>query len=213
MNLEGLPYAVEPMQLDDIPTVSLVEQAVFTMPWSSTAFEYELRHNPSSRYLVLRYLPWYKTAPGEGTLSRRVWRLWKPSREDSSLLGYGGFWMMVDEAHICTLALRDEWRGRGLGELLLASLVEQAMERQAAVVTLEVRVSNLRAQGLYTKYGFKTVGERKHYYSDNHEDAFIMTTDAVTTDEYRALFMERIARLRMRLVAGRDVPPPTLPEA
>jgi ribosomal-protein-alanine N-acetyltransferase len=212
MQLDGLPYAIEPMRLDDVPTVTLVEQAVFTMPWSSTAFEYELRHNVSSTYLVLRYLPWRKGAGGDNLLPRPLRRLWKP-REDPSLLGYGGFWTMVDEAHICTLAVRQEWRGRGLGELLLASLVERAIERQASVVTLEVRVSNLRAQSLYTKYGFKTVGERKHYYSDNREDALIMTTDPVALEEYRQRLAELTARLHARLTAERDALPPTPPEA
>ena len=190
MNLTGLPYAVEPMQLDDIPTVSAVEQSVFTMPWSSTAFEHALRHNSSSCYMALRYLPWQESDESEPRLSRSVRRLLRPVREDIALLGYGGLWMMVDEGHICTLALRPEWRGRGLGELLLASLIEQAVRRQAAVVTLEVRVSNVRAQNLYAKYGFRVDGERKRYYTDNHEDALIMTTDPINADEY----MERLTR-------------------
>jgi len=211
MLLEGLPFAIEPMQLDDIPTVSAVEQAVFTMPWSAGAFEYELRHNFSSSYRVLRYLPWRQEFDAEGRLSRSVRRLLRPGREDRSLLGYGGLWMMVDEGHICTLALREEWRGRGLGELLLVSLIEAAMQSAAAVVTLEARVSNLRAQSLYSKYGFRVVGERKHYYSDNHEDALIMTTDAITTEGYLAHFDALSAALRTRLLAERDAPPPLQP--
>jgi len=213
MNLDDLPYSVERMQLDDVPTVSAVELEVFTMPWSSTAFEYELRHNPSSRYLVLRYLPWRREHVSDGALPLRVRRMLKPSHEDLSLLGYGGFWMMVDEAHICTLAVRPQWRGRGLGELLLLSLVEQAIERQAAVVTLEVRVSNLRAQNLYKKYGFAVVGERKRYYSDNQEDALIMTTESVHSATFQQMLSEHTAALRTRLLAERDAPPPALPEA
>jgi len=77
-------------------------------------------------------------------------------------------------------------------------------------VTLEVRVSNLRAQGLYAKYGFKTVGERKHYYSDNREDALIMTTAPVMSEEYGRLFAERAADLCARLAAESQLTPPTL---
>ncbi|NLG28516.1 MAG: ribosomal protein S18-alanine N-acetyltransferase [Chloroflexi bacterium] len=208
MNLTGLPYTVEPMLVDDIPTVSAVEQSVFTMPWSSTAFEYELRHNPSSCYMTLRYLPWKESDESEPRLSRSVRRLLRPVREDIALLGYGGLWMMVDEGHICTLALRPEWRGRGLGELLLASLIEQAAMRQAAVVTLEVRVSNVRAQSLYAKYGFRVVGERKRYYTDNHEDALIMTTDPINADEFIGRFEALTTALLARLAAERDTPPP-----
>jgi [ribosomal protein S18]-alanine N-acetyltransferase len=120
---------------------------------------------------------------------------------------------MVDEAHICTLAMRAEWRGRGLGELLLLSLIEQAIEHQAAVVTLEVRVSNLRAQSLYTKYGFAFVGERKRYYSDNQEDALIMTTAPVTSEDYARLLGAHRAALAQRLMAERDAAPPSLLEA
>jgi len=208
MNLEGLPFAIEAMELDDVPTISAVERAVFTMPWSSSAYEYELRYNPSSSFMVLRYLPWRYEADAEGRLSRTVRRLLHPEREDRSLLGYGGLWMMVDEVHISTLALREEWRGRGLGELLLATLIETAKNRGAAVVTLEVRVSNLRAQRLYTKYGLSVVGERKRYYSDNHEDALIMTTEplanAAFTQRYAALTQALLARLQ----AESATPPP-----
>ncbi len=211
MILEGLPFAIEPMQLEDVPTVSAVEQVVFSMPWSSGAFEYELRHNLSSTYRVLRYLPWHQESDAERRLSRSMRRLLRPGREDRSLLGYGGLWMMVDEGHICTLALREEWRGRGLGELLLVSLIEAALQNAAAVVTLEVRVSNLRAQSLYVKYGFRVVGERKRYYSDNHEDALIMTTDPISTEEFGARFDALTAALLARLQAERDEPAPLQP--
>jgi [ribosomal protein S18]-alanine N-acetyltransferase len=207
MNLDGLPYLLAPMVVEDVPTVSAVERIVFTLPWSSSAFTYELRNNPSSEYLVLRYVPWAGKYRGGGILSRSVRRLFRPEENDLSLLGYGGFWMMIEEAHICTLAMRPEWRGRGLGELLLASLIERALARHAEVVTLEARVTNIRAQNLYVKYGFKIVGHRKGYYSDNGEDAVIMTTEPVISAEYQERFRQLTQSLHERLLGQPDVPP------
>ena len=206
MNLDGLPYALMPMRLSDVPTVSAVERIVFTLPWSSAAFTYDLSHNPNADYLVLRYLPWSGSPSDTNPLSRSVRRLLKPPRLDPSLLGYGGLWMVVEEGHICTLGLRPEWRGRGLGELLLLGLIERAGERGAEVITLEVRVSNLTAQNLYHKYGFRVIGRRKGYYSDNHEDALIMTTDAIVTPAYRGMLADLSARLRERLEQATEAP-------
>jgi ribosomal-protein-alanine N-acetyltransferase len=91
---------------------------------------------------------------------------------------------MTDEAHITGIAVRESLRGKGLGELLLMASIELAMRRQSRVVTLEVRASNHVAQSLYTKYGFSQVGLRKGYYSDNHEDAYIMTTGPISSPAY-----------------------------
>jgi len=208
MNLEGLPYAVTSMQIEDVPAVTAIERVVFTMPWSANAFTYELRNNPSSEYLVLWYLPWAHKLQGAKGLLRPVRRLLKSARNDFALLGYGGFWMMLEEAHICTLAVQPEWRGRGLGELLLASLIERALERKAELITLEARASNLTAQSLYSKYGFKTVGRRKGYYSDNGEDALIMTTDPIASPEYQRRYHELADALQKRLLALPGLPPP-----
>jgi ribosomal-protein-alanine N-acetyltransferase len=158
MNLDGTPYALMPMRLADVPTVSAVERVVFTLPWSTSAFTYDLTNNPNAEYLVLRYLPWATPEPEGNGLTRSVRRLFKPSPQDPSLIGYGGLWMVFEEGHICTLAVRPAWRGRGLGELLIVGLIERARERGAEVMTLEVRLSNLTAQNLYTKYGFRVVG-------------------------------------------------------
>ncbi len=202
MNLEGLPYAVAPMELADVPTVSQVEQIVFTLPWSATAFDYELRHNRASEYVVLRYLPWLER-PGVGqVLKHGLGKLLKRPGGDPSLLGYGGFWLASYEAHICTLAVRPEWRGRGLGELLLVSLVERALERGATVATLEVRASNSTGLNLYRKYRFRQVATRKHYYSDNGEDAVIMTTPSLVSAEYQEHLAALEDLLRHRLLAA-----------
>lgn len=207
MNLDGLPYIVEPVKLEDVPTVAEIERAVFSMPWSANAFKYELRHNPSAEYLMLRYAPWVVDWRGAASIAHSLRRILGSSEHDASILGYGGLWMMFDEAHICTLGLRGSWRGRGLGELLLAMLVERAIVRTAEVVTLEVRVTNTVAQSLYTKYGFKVVGRRKGYYSDNGEDAFIMTTDPIGAPDYRQRIDQLTAQLRQRLLRQPNSPP------
>lgn len=207
MNLDDIPYRVENMTAEDVATVAEVEKIVFTLPWSATAFMYEVRSNPSAEYLVLRYAPWVRESWENRVLPRPVRRLLHSTKSDPSLLGYGGFWRILEEAHICTLAVRPEWRGRGLGELLLASLIERAMEHEAGVITLEVRASNMKAQNLYQKYGFAVVGRRKGYYSDDGEDALIMTTETVTTPEYQARFQQLTGQLRERLLAQPNRPP------
>ena len=180
--VEDLAFYVEPMRQGDVATVAAIEKAVFTLPWSSNAFGYELRANPLSHYYVAR-----TRFPRPGTGG-------DPAL-DPSIVGYGGFWMMLDEAHICTLGVHADWRQRGVGELLLSTMVEAAADLNAHVVTLEVRVSNHPAQSLYTKYGFTQVGVRRGYYSDNNEDALIMTTEPIGTPAYRS----RLNRLRRML--------------
>ena len=207
MHLNGLSYAVAPMRLEDVPTVYEIEQVVFTLPWSANTFIRELRDNPSSEYLVLHYNAMTSDLKERSLLPRSMQRFFRTSQSDPHLLGYGGFWVILEEAHICTLALRPEWRGRGLGELLLVLLIERAHDRQADVVTLEVRVTNIRAQNLYRKYGFREVGRRKGYYSDNGEDALIMTTDSTVSAAYRESFQQLAARLGERLRSQPNLPP------
>jgi ribosomal-protein-alanine N-acetyltransferase len=108
-------------------------------------------------------------------------------------------WLVLDEAHITTIAMRESHRGRGLGELLLGSLIMAAGEMGSDRVTLEVRVSNAVAQNLYRKYGFREEGVRPRYYSDNGEDAYIMTADDVRSPSYTERFDRLMGELRPRL--------------
>jgi [ribosomal protein S18]-alanine N-acetyltransferase len=112
------------------------------------------------------------------------------------VIGYAGLWLMVNEAHITTIAVAPDYQGRGLGEMLLLALIDRAIELEALCVTLEVRVSNQVAQSLYRKYTFQQTGLRKRYYSDNGEDAQIMTTEDLDSP----LFREVLARNRNALV-------------
>jgi ribosomal-protein-alanine N-acetyltransferase len=139
------------MQVADIPRVMAIERDVFPSPWPAHAYRYELTQNALSHCYVLE--------------------------SADELLGYGCMWLVVDEAHISTLAVAPSQRGRGLGELLLLALLREAIALDAVTATLEVRVSNQTAQALYAKYGFEVVGWRKRYYVDNQEDALIMTVE------------------------------------
>lgn len=199
--------AVVPMTLEDIPQVLDVDRESYSTPWPASAYRREILHNRNGRYVVLRELREGSppAAAHEASRSRLpfpfVRRHTKQDQESSPILGYAGMWLMVDEAHITTIAVRDAWRGRGFGELLLASLMESAGEIGAARVTLEVRVSNETAQNLYRKYGFSQEGVRPRYYSDDNEDAYVMTTGDIRTVEYRRTFERLVAKLRQRLEA------------
>ena len=117
---------------------------------------------------------------------------------DRAIVAYGGIWLMVDEAHVTTFAVHPRYRRRRIGEQLILALLDLARERHAREATLEVRLSNLPARRLYEKYGFRPVGIRPRYYSDNNEDALIMTTEPLELPAMR----ERLARLRADLDAS-----------
>ena len=116
----------------------------------------------------------------------------------AAVVGYGGLWLMVDEAHVTSVAVHPQFRGQGLGELLMLSLMEVALRLNARFVTLEVRVSNAVARKLYEKLGFRQAGIRPRYYTDNNEDAVVMWSDEVRAPPFR----ERLAE-RQRALAGR----------
>ena len=124
--------------------------------------------------------------------------------ETGRLLGYTGYWLMVDEAHVTTLAVHPEARRRRVAERLLLNSFVEAKAEGALRLTLEVRVSNTAARDLYSKYGFKRLGVRKRYYQDNKEDALVLWTDRLTDEELASLVDERMDALDMRpLVSAR----------
>ncbi len=205
-----LAYRVESMRSEDISAVMEIEQVAFSAPWSARAYDYELHYNEMAYYFVARPNHTEMAASAARTTERHRrsgWRRWLPRGDRSPhkdfarppVVGYGGMWLMVDEAHISTIASHPNWRGRGVGELLLVAMIDRAAEVNANVVTLEVRVSNMTAQSLYRKYGFQTVGQRRGYYSDNGEDALIMTTPPITSATYNRLFQENKSALFKRL--------------
>ncbi len=201
----GLPVRIEPMRTEDIPEVLAIEHQSFSSPWSARAYEYELRYNDLAHYYVAR-LQQEQAAPRNGA------RGWlesffrpQPVPNGSGIVGYVGFWLMAGESHISTIAVAPKYRGRSYGELILVAALDRSMELHATESTLEVRVSNTPAQELYLKYGFVKVGVRKGYYTDNNEDALIMTTPVLSSAEYQQRFqrLKEALMLRLRSPASR----------
>ena len=106
---------------------------------------------------------------------------------------------MGGEAHISTIAVHPDHRRRGLGELLLLHILDQAGEGSSEFVTLEVRVSNRAARELYEKYGFQGVARRKRYYTDNAEDALLMTLSDLRSPDLQARIGELEEQHLLRL--------------
>ena len=198
MNSSEWPYITEPMRVADIPTVVVIERMVYSRPWPVEAYRYEIVENSRSHYIVARLKGGQPPRPQQG-LRAALRRAISGPEIDETLLGYGGLWLMVDEAHISTLAVHTKWQGKGIGELLLTSLIAKAAEMRAAYITLEVRVSNIRAQNLYEKYGFRKGGLRHRYYSDNNEDALIMTTGDPRSSQYQVVLMGLLEALDAKL--------------
>jgi ribosomal-protein-alanine N-acetyltransferase len=177
------------MTVADIPQVIEVEHESFPTTWPQTAYRRELASRiaryivlvDSSRPLTEAELP----RPRRSLLG--VFRRTEPETVSSErIVGYVGMWLMVDQAHIVAIAVRERYRRQGLGELLLAQAVQVAIDTNVDSVTLEVRRSNTSAQALYEKYRFLKVAVRARYYSDNHEDAIIMTTPPIQDAAYFA---------------------------
>lgn len=211
-------YFVERMTEADIEQVQVIERASFSTPWSANTYRHELRTPTTSRYIVARASSTLPPPRVERPTARRglfsllvptLFGQTPPPLSPYPIVGYGGVWLSVDEGHITTIAVAPAYRGRGIGELLLNGLIDQAMELHADVLTLEVRVSNVVAQQLYLKYGFRPAGTRPRYYTDNGEDALIMWTDpirgAAYQEQLRQLREQLFARLREE--AGEPAPP------
>ena len=177
------------MDEGDLDQVAEMEREAFPTLWPPTNYRRELR-NRIAEYLVCVEEGEYRTVERKQGALRRLFRRNKPEplEQRRFLAGFLGVWHMAGEAHIVSVAVREEYRRRGLGELLVIGAIEMGMARGAQVVTLEARISNEPAKALYAKYGFHEAGIRRRYYKDNHEDAVIMTTDALDSGEYRALF-------------------------
>jgi len=193
---------VRPMEPGDITQVAEIDRQSFLTPWTPATYGRDLR-SPLMSYVVARIPDGCappEDRPQEASEPQGLQAIVRALRNvigtppavptDDCVLGYGGLWFMVDEAHITTIAVRPEWRRRGVGELMLIALAEKALSRGERILSLETRVSNQPAQRLYEKYGFAVVGRRLRYYSDNHEDALIMSTDRLASERFQATFLQ-----------------------
>ena len=151
--------SIATMMPPDISAVARIERASFSTVWPSDAFFNELSTNKLAHYFV--------------------------GRVDDRIVVYGGIWVILEDSHVTTLAVDPDYRGKRFGEVMLLRLVDEALDRGAAWMTLEVRESNAVAQRLYRKYGFTTVTMRRGYYSDDNESALVMWAGNLRSELYR----------------------------
>jgi len=154
------------MRVDDIPQVAALDDLSFADPWPQGSFEYELKANDYSLCLVAEDPD---AAEGENVVGALV------------------IWLIVDEAHIATIAVHPNYRHRGVGRRLLAEGLLQAADRGAVKSLLEVRSGNTEALHLYYGFGFKAVGLRPNYYQAEQEDALLLDLDPLDMECLRNL--------------------------
>jgi ribosomal-protein-alanine N-acetyltransferase len=171
-----LPLAIEPMGEADVATVQQIERQIFSTPWPKNAYFRELSSRTSAHYIVLR-----RGAAEAG--------------DQDELVGYAGMWKMYDEAHVTTIGVRHDLQHHGYGRILFAGLVQAAYDMGAKWVTLEVRTSNENAMRMYESFGFKVIGRRRGYYTDNGEDAIVMWSDSIYAPRFRRAFEANLARI------------------
>lgn len=204
-----MSYYVRPMTREDVAPVTEIDREAFPTQWPQADYQYEIK-NRLAHYIVACddaltvEKTEEKTAPtGLSALLR--WFFNRQTQTENAtppvshyIVGFAGFWIMADEAHITSIAVRETFRRRGIGELLLIAVIDLALRLKAQVITLEVRVSNIAAQNLYTKYGFSKAGLRRGYYidrghnGDSKEDGLVMTTEDINS----VAFKERLRRLQ-----------------
>lgn len=139
---------IQNMKVEHIPQIIEIENNSFSTPWSPESFRYEVENNEFADYIVLV--------------------------NGAEVVGYAGIWLIIDEAHLTTIAVKESFKGNGLGEKMIIELIRRVLLKGGTRMTLEVRPSNLSAQSLYNRMGFVSYGRRKGYYTDNNEDAIIM---------------------------------------
>jgi len=133
----------------DIKRMAELDKICFTLPWSLNDFKTEIIRNQIAFYLVFE--------------------------ADSEIVGYAGLWAIKPEGHITNVAVHPDFRRRGIGAKLMEELLKQSGERFGLTeFTLEVRITNIEAVKLYSRFGFKYAGKRKAYYRDTNEDAIIL---------------------------------------
>jgi ribosomal-protein-alanine N-acetyltransferase len=155
-----MKITIRRMTLDDIEQVVAIDQASFTLPWTERSFRYELTDNPASRCWV--------------------------AEKDGRVVGMIVAWLLVDEAHIATIATHAEFRRRGIAKQLLTHTLQGMLAEGAQSSFLEVRENNVTAREMYRKFGFEESGRRHGYYKDNGEDAILMTLEGSKVQSSRS---------------------------
>jgi len=216
-----LPYYIRKMTRDDIEQVTEIDHEAFPTMWPPANYKRELEisiahyivacNNDDSFYPHERvqnspnrqfgFSPWTMlTGKGKGQKESIT------NDKLKGILGFGGIWIMADEAHITNIAVRREYQRMGIGEQLLIAMINIAIEQKVRFLTLEVRPSNMIAQRLYRKYGFTQIDIRRNYYTDNREDALVMIADDICGAE----FQKRIGDLKATYSLKWGVVPPAV---
>lgn len=141
-------FIIRAMTEQDLDQIIEIEHEAFPTPWSRESYMGELKNRWAS-YLVCDY--------------------------EGEVAGYAGIWVVFEEAHITNVAVNNKFRSLGMGKTLMSEAEKVARSKQANRILLEVRPSNERAVKMYKNLGYIATGLRKEYYSDNREDAIIMT--------------------------------------
>ncbi|MCK7484527.1 MAG: ribosomal protein S18-alanine N-acetyltransferase [Bacillus subtilis] len=166
---------IRKMQTRDIDQIMKIESVSFgKYHRSNQAFEAEINNNIGNYFTAI-------------------------DKSSNKVIGYCGFWLILDEAHITTIAVHPECRGNSIGELLLLKMIHAGYELKAKWFTLEVRASNISAQNLYYKFGFKSLGLRRSYYQDNNEDALIMWTENIWDNAFKGKVNQLEQNLRSKI--------------
>ncbi len=150
----SVPTVIRRMRLEDVPAVHAIDEMAFSLPWPERSFRFEILENPASRGWVVE--------------------------TEGRIIAMLVLWLIVDEAHVATLATHPGFRRQGIAWQILSEALRGAQAEGARRAFLEVRAGNLAAQSMYRKFGFEFTGRRPHYYKDNSEDAVLMTLDDLT---------------------------------
>ena len=159
------------MEADDIEGVVKIEEDAYgEHHWSKSAF-YDEMNNDLAKYYCAK-------------------------DENGNIVAYAGTWHIIDEGHITTIAVKKSHLRKHIGEALIVKILEDCYNEGIKYLTLEVRASNTAAIGLYSKYGFNSLGTRKGYYQDNNEDALIMWTENIFYDKFKSVFEKNRKNLK-----------------
>ena len=151
-----MKLVIRKMTAEDVPAVVDLDQKSFSLPWPERSFRFELTDNPASRCWVAEL--------------------------DEKIIGMIVVWLIVDEAHVATLATHPDFRRQGIAKRLLSHALRHLIDEGAQSSFLEVRESNLAAQEMYRKFGYEESGRRRRYYKDNDEDAILMNLDSLKAE-------------------------------
>jgi len=161
-----IPIDIRPMRIEDLPAVIALDQRSFSLPWPESSFKFELESNELSRCWVA------ETTTPDG---------------NASLVAMIVIWLIVDEAHVATIAVHPDYRRQKIAQRLLAYALIEAYHTGAVKSLLEVRRGNEAAIRMYERFGYREAGVRKKYYQDNGEDAVLMDIDPLDLEQLTGL--------------------------